>query len=67
MYMEDCKRALSVLGQKLVQIYGQGESPMTITALSRACHATTDHPRYEARLASVGVAQTVVEVIVAGR
>jgi len=65
MYAEDCKRALAVLGQKLVQIYGQGESPMTITALSRACHAATDHPRYEARLASVGVAQTVVEVRVA--
>lgn len=65
MYGEDCKHALAVLGNKLVQIYGQGESPMTITALSRACHAATDHPRYAERLASVGVAQTVVEVIVA--
>lgn len=65
MYVEDCKRALAVLGQKLVQIYGQGESPMTITALGRAWHAASDDPRYEARLASVGVAHTVVEVTVA--
>jgi long-chain acyl-CoA synthetase len=65
MYVEDAKRALSRFGQRLVQIYGQGESPMTITALSRAHHADIGHPRYEERLASVGVAQSVVEVIVA--
>ncbi|MBK8209771.1 MAG: AMP-binding protein [Rhodospirillales bacterium] len=65
MYGEDCKRAMALLGNKLVQIYGQGESPMTITALSKARHADRQHPRYEARLASVGVPQSVVEVIVA--
>lgn len=65
MYMEDCKHALAVFGDKLVQIYGQGESPMTITALSKAHHADRAHPRYVERLASVGVAQTVVEVAVA--
>jgi long-chain acyl-CoA synthetase len=65
MYLEDCKRALQVLGNKLVQIYGQGESPMTITALSKARHADIGHPRYEQRLASVGIAHTVVEVKVA--
>jgi len=62
MYLEDIRRAMSVFGQKFVQIYGQGESPMTITALSRAHHANANHPRYLARLASVGVAQSVVEV-----
>ncbi|MBK8907936.1 MAG: AMP-binding protein [Rhodospirillales bacterium] len=65
MYVEDCKQALAVFGNRLVQIYGQGESPMTITALSKARHAETDHPRYDARLASVGVAHSVVEVAVA--
>jgi len=65
MYVADCQRAMALLGNKLVQIYGQGESPMTITALSRARHADTGHPRYEARLASVGVPHSVVEVIVA--
>jgi len=45
-----------------VQIYGQGESPMTITALPRAFHADTAHPRYLQRLSSVGVAQSMIEV-----
>ncbi|MBI3706873.1 MAG: AMP-binding protein [Proteobacteria bacterium] len=65
MYVADLKAALARFGQKFVQIYGQGESPMTITALSRARHAETDHPRYDARLGSVGVAQSVVEVRIA--
>ena len=65
MYVADLKRALDHFGSKLVQIYGQGESPMTITALSKAHHAATEHPRYEERLNSVGIAQTVVEVRVA--
>ena len=65
MYAADCKRAVAVFGNKLVQIYGQGESPMTITALSKAAHAATAHPRYEQRLASVGIPHSVVEVAVA--
>ncbi len=65
MYVEDCKRAMAVLGNTLAQIYGQGESPMTITALDKARHANVAHPRYEQRLASVGIAQTVVQVAVA--
>ena len=62
MYAEDCLRAMEMLGPKLVQIYGQGESPMTITCLSRAAHSDRAHPRYMERLASVGVAHSVVEV-----
>ncbi|MFA5912007.1 MAG: AMP-binding protein, partial [Burkholderiales bacterium] len=65
MYVADCKAALARFGYKLVQIYGQGESPMTITAMGKAIHAATDHPRYEERLASVGQAFTGLEVIVA--
>ena len=66
MYAADCLRALDALGPRLVQIYGQGEAPMTITSLSRALHADTGHPRYRRRLASVGVARTGVEVCIAG-
>ena len=62
MYAEDCLRALDALGPCLVQIYGQGESPMTITGLSRAAHLDRGHPRYMQRLASVGIARTDVEV-----
>jgi long-chain acyl-CoA synthetase len=66
MYVEECKRALARFGCKLVQIYGQGESPMTITALGKHLHADVLHPRYEQRLASVGLPQTGMEVRVAG-
>jgi acyl-CoA synthetase (AMP-forming)/AMP-acid ligase II len=65
MYLEDIRRALDVLGDRLVQIYGQGESPMTITALARQHLADREHPRYLERIVSVGVAQSVVEVVVA--
>ncbi len=62
MYVEDLKNAMAALGNKLVQVYGQGESPMTITVVSRERHVDTDHSRYEERLASVGMPHTVVEV-----
>lgn len=65
MYLEDIQRALAVMGPRFVQIYGQGESPMTITALGRRHLTDRDHPRHLQRLASVGVAQTAVEVRVA--
>ncbi len=54
------------MGQRFVQIYGQGESPMTITALGRYWHKRTDHPRYLERLASVGPAQSVMQVRITG-
>jgi long-chain acyl-CoA synthetase len=62
MYLADIREAIAVMGQRFVQIYGQGESPMTITALGREWHARTDHPRYLERLASVGTAQSVMAV-----
>ena len=62
MYAADMRRALDVMGQRFVQIYGQGESPMTITALPRWVLADTTHPRWAERLASVGVAQSGVQV-----
>jgi acyl-CoA synthetase (AMP-forming)/AMP-acid ligase II len=51
-----------VFGPKLTQIYGQGETPMTITRLPRHMHVDSGHERYEDRLASVGFAQSAVEV-----
>jgi long-chain acyl-CoA synthetase len=65
MYAADIERALRVMGPRFVQIYGQGETPMVGTALSRAHLADTAHPRHAARIASVGVAQTPVQVRVA--
>ena len=66
MYLADLERALAVLGPRLAQIYGQGETPMTITGLSKADHADRDHPRWRERLAGVGSARTDVEVRTVG-
>jgi long-chain acyl-CoA synthetase len=66
MYGEDIQSALATMGPRFVQIYGQGESPMTITALSREHLNDRQHPRWAERIASVGVAQSLVEVRVVG-
>ena len=65
MYAADIARALRVMGPRFVQIYGQGETPMVGTALSRTHLADVTHPRYPGRMASVGVAQTPVQLRVA--
>jgi long-chain acyl-CoA synthetase len=65
MYLADLDRAHHVFGYRLAQIYGQGESPMCITALEKRAHADVAHPRHRERLASAGTAQLVVEVMVA--
>ena len=65
MYLADIVEAVDVMGPRFVQIYGQGESPMTITALSRELVADRSHPRWRARLASVGTAQSCVRLRVA--
>jgi long-chain acyl-CoA synthetase len=62
MYLADLEEALDVFGPRLAQIYGQGETPMTITALSKAEHADRDHPRWHERMQSVGFPRTDVEV-----
>ena len=65
MYVEDALKALERFGPRLAQIYGLGESPMTITTLSKTDIADRDHPRWLERLASAGRAYTCVDVKVA--
>jgi long-chain acyl-CoA synthetase len=64
MYLADLDAATAAFGNRLAQIYGQGESPMTITALSKHHHADRAHPRHRQRLASVGVPHSVVQVAI---
>lgn len=61
LYFEDLQRARAITGGRVVQIYGQGESPCTITAMSKAMYEKAN----EARLASVGVPQTGIEIRIA--
>ncbi len=62
MYMTDIIEAVDVMGPRFVQILGQGECPMSITALTRAQITDRKHPRWRERLAGVGVAQSLVSI-----
>ena len=65
MYVADALEAIERFGPRFAQIYGQGESPMTITTLSKQDIADRSHPRWVDRLASAGRPYACVEVIVA--
>ncbi len=60
MYVDSLKKAIATFGPVFAQIYGQGESPMTITGLRRADHDDAD----DAILGSVGYARSGMEVAV---
>jgi acyl-CoA synthetase (AMP-forming)/AMP-acid ligase II len=60
MYVESLRKAIAAFGPIFAQIYGQGESPMTITGLRRADHESDD----DAILGSVGYARSGMEVAV---
>lgn len=62
MYVSDLLRALDRFGPRLYQLYGQGESPMTIAGLSRRDHEGDRGAEHLARLGSCGIARTGVEV-----
>ncbi|MGH7122065.1 MAG: AMP-binding protein [Acetobacteraceae bacterium] len=66
MYEEDALSALERFGPRSAQIYGQAESPMTITTLSKQDLADRDDPSWRARLCSAGRPFACVEVSVAG-
>ncbi|HXF89844.1 MAG TPA: AMP-binding protein [Xanthobacteraceae bacterium] len=69
MYREDCLKALERFGPRLAQIYGQGESPMTISVLSRQDIAdrghANGHAKWLQRLGSAGRPFACVEVAIA--
>jgi long-chain acyl-CoA synthetase len=56
MYVADSLRAIELFGPRLYQLYGQGESPMTITGLPQEMHLEKKH------LETCGFARTGVEV-----
>ena len=65
MYVEDAIKALDRFGNRFAQIFGQGESPMTGTVLSKAMISDRDHPDWQYRLGTIGIANSVVECAVA--
>lgn len=64
MLVEDLVRAIDKLGPCLVQLYGQGETPMTITYLPHLDHPREPTDEQLRRLGSVGLARTNVEVAI---
>jgi long-chain acyl-CoA synthetase len=62
MYLSDLERALQLFGPRLYQVYGQGESPMTITGLGKREHAQAFTAGDFDTLASAGGPRTGVEV-----
>ncbi len=62
MLVEDLKKAIGKLGPCLIQLFGQGESPMTITYLPHKDHVLRGTPEQMKRLASAGMPRTDVEV-----
>ncbi len=58
MYLSDLKRSLEIFGPKLFQVYGQGESPMTITGLAKDMHVADGRLASDDVLMSTGFART---------
>lgn len=64
MYVDSLKKAMAAYGPVFVQLYGQGEAPMTITGLRRADHIGDDGPAPDEILGSVGYPRSGVDVAV---
>lgn len=62
MYVSDLVRAIECFGPRLYQLFGQGESPMTITGLPKSEHLGDGGQEHRNRLASCGLPRTGVEV-----
>lgn len=62
MYVADLLEALDLFGPRLYQLYGQGETPMTISGLNQIEHVGPGDERHQARLGTCGVARTGVQI-----
>ena len=62
MYVEQLTEALRVFGPIFVQVFGQGEAPMTCTSLPKEEHLADGDPVRQRRLGSAGRATTAVQV-----
>jgi fatty-acyl-CoA synthase len=66
MYVHSLKEAMAAFGPIFVQLYGQGEAPMTITGLRQRDHVADSGWAADAVLGSVGYARSGVDVAVLG-
>lgn len=61
-YVEDIKSAVRTFGPRVAQIYGQGETPMSITAQTARQLASAVEQGDDTFLGSVGHAQTSIDI-----
>jgi acyl-CoA synthetase (AMP-forming)/AMP-acid ligase II len=61
-HVEDLKEAIERLGPCLTQLYGLGETPMTVTYLPHEDHVLEGTDKQMKRLAAAGIPRTGVEV-----
>lgn len=64
LYLNDLHDWYERFGARLCQLYGQGESPMTISGWSQDVFSDRDNPAWESCVASVGTAQHGVELAI---
>lgn len=64
-YEDDVRAAIAAFGLRFWNGYGQGESPCTITAMPKHLYRDDGSQEFAARLVSVGIARTGVEVRIA--
>jgi long-chain acyl-CoA synthetase len=62
MLVSDVEWALDRIGPRLAQVYGQGETPMTISSLSKDVISNRTHHLWRQRVGSVGLVNPAVEV-----
>jgi len=66
MYLADIIHAVKIMGPRFVQIFGQGECPMAISALKRDEILDRESWNWRERVSSVGRKQSVVDVAIKG-
>ena len=64
MLVEDLTNAIEKFGPCLVQLYGQGESPMTISYLPHLDHVLNGTEKQMKHLASAGITHTDLEIAI---
>ncbi len=62
MHLATLTAALERFGPRFVQLYAQGECPMTIATLPKWAHSDTAHPYYANRMTSAGLPSTGAHV-----
>jgi len=62
-YADDARRAIHALDGRVAQLYGQGETPMTIAVLPSDLYKQRERPDYPSLIGSVGYPHAILDVL----